>query len=63
MIYTKTFSPDFFDLKNFIVSQKEFSFTDSEDTRTVCHVCYNVNDPFISIMGASMVSILEIIVI
>lgn len=59
MIYTKTFSPDFFDLKNFIVSQKEFSFTDSEDTRTVCHVCYIVNDPFISIMGASMVSILE----
>ena len=59
MIFTKTFDSSFFDLKNFIISEKNFSFIDSEDKRVVCHVCYNVNDSFISIMGASMISVLE----
>lgn len=55
----KTFSQDFFEVKKFIVKQISFSYIDKSDTRPICHVCYNVNDPFIRIMGASIVSILE----
>lgn len=39
-------------------SEQEFSYTDVSESLTM-HVCYNVNDPFISIMGASIVSVLE----
>ena len=35
-----------------------FDYTREYDRPTM-HVCYNVNDPFISIMGASIVSIVE----
>lgn len=55
----KTFEPDFFDLNHFVVSTKIFSFVDEKDQRPVCHVCYNVNDPFMLIMGASLVSVIE----
>lgn len=59
MILTKTFDASFFDLENFIISTKEFTGDSCQPKQSVCHVCYNVNDPFISIMGASLVSIVE----
>lgn len=55
----KTFSQDFFDIKNFIQKETSYIYSNSEDKRITCHICYNVNDPFIRIMGASMVSILK----
>jgi lipopolysaccharide biosynthesis glycosyltransferase len=45
-------------LKNFIKTVKTFDYIQPSEDRTICHVCYNVNDPFISIMGASIVSVL-----
>lgn len=55
----KTFEPGFFDLKNFVKSSKTFSFKEEKDQRTVCHVCYNVNDPFMLIMAASAISVID----
>ena len=55
----KTFEPGFFDTKNFIASVETFDYREPEDKRPVCHICYNVNDAFIMIMGASVVSVLE----
>lgn len=59
MILTKTFDASFFDKKKFIHSTKEFSYIERSDGKPVCHVCYNVNNPFIPIIGASLVSIVE----
>ena len=52
----KKFSPDFFSTENFIISKKIYRY--ANDTNAY-HICYNVNDAFIPIMGASMVSVLE----
>lgn len=55
----KKFDQDFFDIENFIIKKESFIYSNKNDTRPICHVCYNVNDPFIPIMGASIVSVLE----
>lgn len=55
----KTFEPGFFDLKNFVKSSKIFSFKEENDHRPVCHICYNVNDPFMLIMAASAISVID----
>ena len=52
----KNFSPDFFSTENFIISKKIYRYANDTDGY---HICYNVNDAFIPIMGASMVSVLE----
>lgn len=54
----KNFTPDFFTIENFIKEKRiyDYSLTDEKETY---HIAYNVNDPFISIMGASIVSALE----
>lgn len=55
----KTFSNEFFDIKKFLISKKEYRYSNVEPDKSIYHVCYNVNDAFIPIMGASMVSVLE----
>ena len=55
----KKFDQEFFDIEKFIIKKESFIYSDENNTRTICHVCYNVNDPFTPIMGASIVSILE----
>ena len=55
----KKFDQDFFDIENFIIKKESFIYSNKNDTRPICHVFYNVNDPFIPIMGASIVSVLE----
>lgn len=55
----KQFDPSFFDISNFIVSKKVFNYRPSDDAREEIHVCYNVNDAYIPIMGTSVVSVIE----
>lgn len=52
----KTFGPEFFSTENFIISKKIYRYAEGTGGY---HICYNVNDAFIPIMGASMVSVLE----
>ncbi|WP_288311516.1 glycosyltransferase family 8 protein [uncultured Selenomonas sp.] len=52
----KTFGPEFFSTENFIISKKIYRYAEGTGGY---HICYNVNDAFIPIMGASMVSALE----
>lgn len=47
----------FFDVNNFIKSKIDYN--NLKKCSHICHICYNVNDNFISIMGASMISVLE----
>lgn len=54
----KTFESGFFALENFIVKKEDFNFLQDLES-TPWHITYNVNDPFFSIMGASIVSVLE----
>lgn len=46
----KKFDQDFFDIENFIIKKESFIYSNKNDTRPICHVCYNVNDPFIPIL-------------
>lgn len=55
----KEFSNDFFEQKNFLVSKKEYRYSEIDGETNVYHICYNVNDAFIPIMGTSMISVLE----
>ena len=57
-ILIKVFSSEFFKKDTFVSSEQVFSYAKASELTTM-HVCYNVNDPFISIMGASIVSVLE----
>lgn len=54
----KEFTPDFFYVDNFIISKKIYN-KDNITARKCMHICYNVNDAYIPIMGASIVSVLE----
>lgn len=54
----KQFDPSFFDADNFVISKISYDFID--DARgPLHHICYNVNDAYIYIMGVSIISILE----
>ena len=53
----KEFVDTFFDVNNFIVSKLKYEY--SSDGKKEYHITYNVNDDFIPIMGASMISVLE----
>lgn len=57
--YMKTFSDEFFNTENFLISKKEYKHLNIHNNRPIYHICYNVNNAFIPIMGASMVSVLE----
>ena len=54
--YMKKFNPDFFSTENFIISKKIYQYAKDMDGY---HISYNVNDTFIPIMGASIVSVRE----
>ncbi len=54
----KTFESGFFALENFIAKKEDFNFLQDSES-TPWHITYNVNDPFFTIMGASIVSVLE----
>lgn len=53
----KTFSTDFFQIKNFIKERIDFNYSSTDEG--AYHIAYNVNDGFIHIMGVSVVSVLE----
>lgn len=53
----KTFSKDFFQIKNFIKERIDFNYSSTDEG--AYHIAYNVNDGFIHIMGVSVVSVLE----
>ena len=53
----KSFSDNFFNEENFIVTQYDYNYL--KNPQQTCDICYNVNNQFIHIMGASIVSILE----
>ena len=53
----KSFGNSFFYVNNFLVSKLEYRY--SESKKKEYHITYNVNDDFIPIMGASMISVLE----
>ena len=55
----KQFDSSFFDVAHFIISKTIYNYTLQNDTRPVYHICYNVNDAYVHIMGASIVSVLE----
>ena len=54
----KQFDSSFFDVAHFIISKTIYNYTLQNDTRPVYHICYNVNDEYVYIMGASIVSVL-----
>lgn len=54
----KTFTNDFFSEQNFILSRVEYDYR-KEIKSIEYHICYNVNNSFFYIMGASIISILE----
>lgn len=53
----KVIPEDYFEEAKFIVSQTKYDY--SQKKGTGYHVAYNVNDPFVKIMGASAISLLE----
>lgn len=53
----KNFEENFFKEDNFIQSMVDYNYANS--TAKNYHICYNVNDAFIYIMGASIISVLE----
>lgn len=55
----KTFDSKFFDIEKFLILKTEYNYIDSKNNKREYHICYNVNDAFIPIMGTSMVSVLE----
>ena len=58
MNFMRTFDKPFFDVKNFIVKKEQFLHRENK-SKSPYHVCYNVNNPYIHIMGVSMISVLE----
>ncbi|MCF2584139.1 glycosyltransferase family 8 protein [Mitsuokella multacida] len=53
----RDFEASFFKTENFILSTKKYgSFTNDN---VEIHICYNVNDAFIPVMGASLISVIE----
>lgn len=52
----KTFSPDFFASSNFIKDVQTFDYG---PTGKQNHICYNINDGYFYILGASIISVLE----
>lgn len=53
----KDFEASFFKTEKFILSTKKYgSFTNNN---VEIHICYNVNDAFIPVMGASLISVIE----
>ncbi len=55
----KNFKADFFDVKNFLIKKEIYSYLDDVDFKKAYHICYNVNNGFIPILGAAIVSVLE----
>lgn len=55
----KEFPSNFFEEAIFIKSKIDYNFLDLKPGEQAYHVAYNVNDGFIHIMGASVVSVLE----
>lgn len=55
----KSFVASFFDTENFLVSQKTFDYRATSSPAEEMHVCFNVNDPYFRLMGASAISIME----
>lgn len=55
----KEFEPSFFKLDTFILSKKKYGNISESLNEEVIHICYNVNDAFIPVMGASMISVIE----
>ena len=55
----KNFENNFFEQDNFLVSKREYKYSNIDHEKDTYHICYNVNDAFIPIMGASMISVLE----
>lgn len=55
----KSFSANFFDKSNFIVSVKKFLEARKQDESSIVHICYNVNNDYFFVLGASIISVLE----
>lgn len=55
----KTFPSNFFEINNIVCQTDSFLYQDEGDKRPQRHVCYNVNDGFFYIMGASVLSVLD----
>lgn len=55
----KTFPSNFFEIHNIVRQTDSFLYQDENDKRPQHHVCYNVNDDFFYIMGASVLSVLD----
>ena len=56
----KKFNDNFFTEDNFILTTTTYDYLPvNRENRETYHICYNVNDGFIHIMGASMISVLE----
>ena len=53
----KSFSDNFFSKDNFITTQYDYNYL--KESQPSCHICYNVNNQFIHIMGVSIISVLE----
>ena len=53
----KSFSKDFFKKENFVIAQYDYNYL--KKSQPSCHICYNVNNQFIHIMGVSIISVLE----
>lgn len=53
----KTFIDEFFNKENFLVTQYDYNYL--ENSQPSYHICYNVNNQYIHIMGVSIVSVLE----
>lgn len=58
MNFMRTFNKTFFNIENFIIKKECFLYRENKEMNPY-HVCYNVNDLYIHIMGASMVSVLK----
>lgn len=55
----KKFDSSFFEVDNFILSKKEYGRFSEGINKEIIHICYNVNDKFIPVMGASLISVIE----
>lgn len=55
----KEFNRTFFLEENFIKSIDEISYMQNVEGDPIYHICYNIDDNYFSILGASMVSVLE----
>ena len=54
----KQFEPSFFDADNFVISKTAYCYGEDKGYAEY-HICYNVNDGYVHIMGASIISVLE----